>query len=214
MTVAGSYSSRHPNWPVVIINSTILLGVRSCFSLDCSSVEDSPVANERYTRTNQKIYFAGLALDACRKAAFSRPANGLALIQAEREAAIFHLYGALLGLCHEIAGYYSLAEADAPRVELLLNEKVLQAAPCPELSELIELSAQSQSWLVQLLEAYELLFLPPREPRTIKLDPRLPVIQAVNLQEIEPELTLEQLESWRQQLKNLAMRFRETLTEW
>ena len=172
------------------------------------------MANERYTRTNQKIYFAGLALEACRKAEAARPANALALIQAEREAAFFHLDGALLGLCPEIAGYSRFPAADLAQVEAFLNQKVLQASPSPELSELMELSAQSQSWLAQLLGLYQQLFMPPREPKVAKVDPRLPVIPALNLQEEEPPLSLEQLEHWRQQLKGLAMRFRETLTEW
>ena len=41
------------------------------------------------------------------------------LVQAERESALFHLYGALLGLCHEIGGYYRLPTASS--VEQLLE---------------------------------------------------------------------------------------------
>lgn len=41
-----------------------------------------------------------------------------------------------------------------------------------------------------------------------------PLIQAVNLDEVEePELSREVLESWRQQLKGLTVRFREGLSE-
>lgn len=172
------------------------------------------MANERYTRTNQKIYFAGLALEACRKAESSRPANALALIQAEREAAIFHLYGALLGLCHEIAGYYRMPGADVRQAESLLEQKVLDATPSPELSELIELSGRPESWLAQLLASYQGLYLPPQEPRKAKTDPGLALIEAVSLQDEEAPLTLEQVEGWRQSLKSLAMRFRESLVEW
>jgi hypothetical protein len=71
------------------------------------------MAHELYTRTNQKIYFAGLALEAMNKASEGRAMNAQALVQAERESAIFHLYGALLGLCHEIAGFYRLSQASA-----------------------------------------------------------------------------------------------------
>ena len=63
-------------------------------------------ANELYTRTNQKIYFAGLSLEALGRAEEGKEMNAIALVQAGREAALFHLYGALLGLCHEIAGFY------------------------------------------------------------------------------------------------------------
>ena len=54
------------------------------------------MAHELYTRTNQKIYFAGLALEAMNKASEGRAMNAQALVQAERESAIFHLYGACL----------------------------------------------------------------------------------------------------------------------
>ncbi|HAB84244.1 MAG TPA: PasA protein, partial [Pseudomonas sp.] len=62
------------------------------------------MAHELYTRTNQKIFFAGLSLESWRKAEETASMNSQGLIQAEREACLFHLYGALLGLCHEIAG--------------------------------------------------------------------------------------------------------------
>ena len=75
------------------------------------------MAQERYTRTNQKIYFAGLALQALNKAEQGQAINAQAQVQAEREAVLFHLYGALLGLCHEIAGYYRLPQDNAPRAE-------------------------------------------------------------------------------------------------
>ena len=122
------------------------------------------MAHELYTRTNQKIYFAGLALDNLRKAEAGTSLHGQGQVQAEREAALFHLYGALLGLCHEIAGYYRLPEANVPRAELLLNQAVLQAAPSPELAELVELAQQSETWLAQLLQAYAKLFQPPQAP--------------------------------------------------
>lgn len=172
------------------------------------------MAHELYTRTNQKLYFAGLALDAWRKAEESRPMNAQALQQAEREAVLFHLYGALLGLCHEIAGFYRLPQPDAPRVELFLDEALLEAAPGPELAELVELANARDGWLAQLLQAYQALFQPPQPPRQAKLDPALPLIQSVSLEDEPVALTRAELESWRQQLKGLALRFRESLTEW
>ena len=53
------------------------------------------MAHELYTRTNQKIYFAGLALENWRRAEEKGAMNAPGLIQAEREASLFHLYGAL-----------------------------------------------------------------------------------------------------------------------
>lgn len=172
------------------------------------------MAHELYTRTNQKIFYAGLSLESWHKAQAGRAMNAQALIQAEREAALFHLYGALLGLCHEIAGYYRLSNSDTPRAEDLLTQAVLDIAPSQELGELVELAQSPDSWLAQLLGAYAELFQPPQAAKKAKLDPSTPLITAVSLdEEIEP-LSRETLEIWRQNLKALAQRFRETLSEW
>ncbi|AYC33442.1 PasA protein [Pseudomonas cavernae] len=170
------------------------------------------MAHELYTRTNQKLYFAGLALTAWQQAEEGRAMNAQALIQSEREAVLFHLYGALLGLCHEIAGYYRLPQSHVPRVELFLLPEVLSQAPCPELAELVELAQQSETWLAQLLAAYAALFQPPQAPKKAKVDPALPLIESVSLDEEVP-LARQELEDWRQQLKGLALRFRESLSE-
>ncbi|UXY54601.1 DUF6586 family protein [Pseudomonas tohonis] len=171
------------------------------------------MAHELYTRTNQKLYFAGLALESLRKAEEGRAMNAQALVQAEREAALFHLHGALLGLCHEIAGFYRLPQAAAPRPELLLTADVLAAAPSPELSELVELAQQPETWLAELLAAHAALFLPPQAPKKAKVDPAMPLIQAVSVDDEPTLLSGVTLEEWRQNLKALALRFREGLSE-
>ena len=140
--------------------------------------------------------------------------NAQALIHAQREASLFHLYGAVLGLCHEIAGYYHSPQAGAPRVELLLNPAALEAAPSPELAELVELAQHSETWLAQLLAAYNALFQPPQALKAAKVDPGLPLIASVSLDDESPVLTHTELDAWRQQIKVLALRFRETLCEW
>lgn len=172
------------------------------------------MAHELYTRTNQKIFYAGLALESWRKAEQGQSMNALALIQAEREAALFHLYGALLGLCHEIAGYYRLPDSAAPRAESFLSQEVLAAAPSQELGELVELTQSPDSWLAQLLKAYGELFQPPQAIKKAKVDPSTPLITAVSLDEEVVPLSRETLDAWRQHLKILAQRFRETLNEW
>lgn len=173
------------------------------------------MANELYTRTNQKIYFAGLSLEALARAEEGRTMNSLALIQAGRESALFHLYGALLGLCHEIAGFYRLPQANASRAESLLTREVLDTIAIPELAEMIELANNPQTWLAKLLAAHQALFQPPRAPHKPKGDVTQPLILAVNLGEEEApdELNREELESWRQNLKGLAIRFRDGLNE-
>ncbi|MDR6715224.1 hypothetical protein J2W83_004864 [Pseudomonas hunanensis] len=172
------------------------------------------MAQELYTRTNQKLFFAGLALESMAKAEQSRAMNAQGLIQAERESALFHLYGALLGLCHEIAGFYRLPQANAARAELLLNDEVLLSVAIPEMAEMLELARQSETWLAQLLAAYADLFRPPVAKKAPKTDVTQPLIQAINLDQAEqPALSRDELERWRKDLKDLVRRFRDALSE-
>ncbi|MEG0969468.1 MAG: DUF6586 family protein, partial [Pseudomonas sp.] len=110
------------------------------------------MAQELYTRTNQKLFFAGLALESMAKAEQGQAMNAQGLVQAERESALFHLYGALLGLCHEIGGYYRLPTASS--VEQLLEGDALNGIAIPEVAELLELARQRETWLAQMLSAY------------------------------------------------------------
>jgi hypothetical protein len=171
-------------------------------------VEIAVMANELYTRTNQKIYFAGLSLEALGRAEAGQEMNAIALVQAGREAALFHLYGALLGLCHEIAGFYRLPQAGSPRAEMIMARDVLETMAIPELAELVD------SWVARLLKAHADMFQPPRVPHVPKGDVTQPLIVAVALEADEPKpLSRQELESWRQELKKLALRFREGLSE-
>lgn len=169
------------------------------------------MANERYTRTNQKLYFAGLALDSWRRAEQGNAFNVQGLVQAEREAALFHLYGALLALCHEVTGYYRLATLEAERVEGMLTRELLEAAPTPELAELYELATQAQTWLGQLLQAYNGLFSAPVAAAVPR--PAAALIETVAVDDAPPSPSWEQVQAWRQQLKDMVLRFRQALTE-
>lgn len=164
------------------------------------------MAQERYTRTNQKLYFTGLAVKALREAESSAALDAPGKAQAEREAALFHLHGAVLGLLQEIAGFYRLTEADAPAVETLLAIP----ADCPELAELRQLAARDDSWLSILRLAYAELFVPPQAPRKRSADAA--VIVAVS-QEPAPTLDAATLERWQTELKQLALRFREAMVD-
>ncbi|WP_060476656.1 MULTISPECIES: DUF6586 family protein [Pseudomonas] len=170
------------------------------------------MAQELYTRTNQKLFFAGLALESMAKAEQSHAMNAQGVVQAERESALFHLYGALLGLCHEIGGFYRLPVVAS--VEQALDDDALNAIAIPEVAEMLELVRQRETWLAQLLSAYSDLFRPPVAIKAPKTDVTQPLIQAVNLDKAEPAvLSRELLESWRNDLKGLVRRFRDALSE-
>lgn len=101
------------------------------------------MAQELYTRTNQKLFFAGLALESMAKAEQSQAMNAQGLVQAERESALFHLYGALLGLCYEIGGFYRLPVVAT--VEQALADDALNGIAIPEVAELLEIARQRET---------------------------------------------------------------------
>jgi len=171
------------------------------------------MANERYTRTNQKLYFASLALESWRAAGLLHAVHAQGRAQAEREAALFHLHGAVLALCHEVAGYYRMPQGDAGQVEVFLEAGRLADRPSPEFSELAELAGRQDSWLGQLIRAHGLLLQPPRETAKAERVSSVPLITAINLAEEEATLTPERVGAWCSELKMLVVRFREGLSE-
>ncbi|RDL18445.1 hypothetical protein D884_03266 [Pseudomonas sp. URMO17WK12:I10] len=170
------------------------------------------MAQELYTRTNQKLFFAGLALESMAKTEQSQAMNAQGLVQAERESALFHLHGALLGLCHEISGYYRLPALAT--VEQALAHDAFNGIAIPEVAELLELARQRETWLAQMLAAYADLFRAPVMRKPPKTDVTQPLIQAVSLDEQVPApLSRAELEAWRSNLKALVRRFRDALSE-
>lgn len=173
------------------------------------------MAKELYSRTNQKMLFAGLSIANWRQAEASSAVDVMVSIQAEIEASLFHLYGAVLGLCGEIADYYQLP-AEHTDVESFLCPAVLDRVPSPELALLLELMKQPDSWLSRLLSAYRQLFVAgvlPRAERRVPPPADGALITLVSVQE-KQRLTVEQVEQWRGQLQEVISHCRESLVEY
>ena len=91
---------------------------------------------------------------------------------------------------------------------------MLEAIAIPELAEMVELARAPQTWLAQLIATHGALYQPLQAPKKVKADVFQPLIVAVNLDDETPhELSRETLEEWRQNLKSLAIRFRDGLNE-
>lgn len=171
------------------------------------------MANELYTRTNQKLFFASRALQDWREACSSEAINAPALQQGACESALFHLHGALLALCHEVAGFYRLPNASATHVSRLLDQQLLAEKPSPELALLAERAAEQGGWIGQLRKAYADLSRPPKPEKSSDKSADNLII-AVAVDDGEPELTPDLLESWLRALKDLALHCRAGMSEW
>ena len=145
-----------------------------------------------------------LATKALREAESGAALDAVGRAQAEREAALFHLHGAVLGLLHEIAGFYRLPGADASTVDALLAIP----ADCPELAELRQLVGREECWLAVLLAAHAALLAPPRAPHKAA-DSNLIATASVQPARVDAD----RLQAWQLELKNLALRFREAMVD-
>ncbi|MCJ8169214.1 DUF6586 family protein [Atopomonas sediminilitoris] len=172
------------------------------------------MANEPYTRTNQRIYFTGLVLDQWRQSDRGTPAIQPALEQCLRESALFHLYGATLALGQEIASFYRLPIANEVRVDRLISRTSLQQHPGAELAELVEIMEAEHSWLKALVQHYDALHYPVQPSALSKIDPAVNLISRSGEQVEDVPLSRDTLSEWRDQLKQLVLRLREGLNEW
>lgn len=141
------------------------------------------MAQELYTRTNQKLFFAGLALESMAKAEQSQAMNAQGLVQAERESALFHLHGALLGLCHEIGGFYRLPVVAT--VEQALADDALNGIAIPEVAEPAGAGPPARNVVGANAECLCRFVPTTGRQESTKTDVTQPLIQAVNLDEPE-----------------------------
>ncbi len=116
----------------------------------------SRVARYHADRTNQKLYFARLA---CQQA---EQLEHVQQVQAQREAAVFHLYGAVFAFLQELARYYRLNEL-RPTLQNVEQHMADRGQVSPEIQVLKQLS--SDGFLAELNRAYLMCQYAP-EPTT------------------------------------------------
>lgn len=122
------------------------------------------MANEIYTRTNQALSFARLALASWESAEGSADLGTATQVRYHREHVLFHGYRAVLALIHEVAERYRWPLLDARSVEQIVHGELAERFPGPEFGELTELARDEGSWLAGLLQAWGQLFAPAAAP--------------------------------------------------
>ncbi|WP_313659181.1 DUF6586 family protein [Acinetobacter variabilis] len=105
------------------------------------------VARYHADRTNQKLYFARLA---CQQA---EQTDHVQQAQAYREAAVFHLHGALLAFLQELVRYYRLNDL-SPTLKSIEELMAAKGQVSPEVTVLQHLS--KDGFLAELKRAYRL----------------------------------------------------------
>ncbi len=116
----------------------------------------SRVARYHADRTNQKLYFARLS---CQQA---EATEHIQQAQAAREAAVFHLHGAMLAFLQELVRYYRLADP-TPTFKSIEELMAAKGQISPEISILQKLA--KDGFIAELKRAYRLCQYAP-EPST------------------------------------------------
>ncbi len=107
----------------------------------------SRVARYHADRTNQKLYFARLA---CQQA---EQTEHVQQMQAYREAAVFHLHGAILAFLQELVRYYRLNELQ-PTFKSVEDAMAEKGQVSPEVAVLQQLA--KDGFIAELKRAYRM----------------------------------------------------------
>ena len=107
----------------------------------------SRVARFHADRTNQKLYFARLSCQQAEQTEHVQQA------QAHREAAVFHLNGAVLAFLQELVRYYRLNDSN-PTLKSIEELMAAKGQISPEVAILQELS--KSGFIAELKRAYRL----------------------------------------------------------
>lgn len=163
------------------------------------------MANEPYTITNQKLYFAKLALANWQALEESAELNK-PLLKAQQEVVIFHLYSVLWAIYNEIASFYRFPLlTDTTPLNQFLTKPFIEQYPSPELNELFTLLATPSSVIAIINKAWLELF---------NIVPAIKqVAQTIAIKDIDETLGYQALQKNLQELTALISRFRSGLTE-
>lgn len=169
------------------------------------------MANEVYTRTNQALYFARLAIEAWSEAAASDALSAITMARYHREHAIFHLHRTVLAVAHEVADRYRWPLLEVRSLEQMLDPQTSARFPGPELAELTELAQAPDSWMGRLLRAWNALNLPPRPEESKAPSDDLIAVSAVRT---ERDWSLDDAREAHAALTERVNCYREGMVEW
>ena len=166
-------------------------------------------------RTNQKLNFARLHLDALKNAQNSSAWSKHALIESYQESVLFHLASTYSALLREVAERYSVeTESIVGLPDLVLGfEKA--GYESPELSELQQLEARQDSWLHKLLKAYAACWVAvDKQTATISSSLSEIHVMQVNPDHAEDQDVYTEYQAWLSNMRQLVDRLREGMQEW
>jgi len=168
-------------------------------------------------RTNQKLGFVRLHLDALNQAQQSNAWNKHGIVESYNESVLFHLKGAVHAFIREIGERYRLDVSVIDDIAGLQAQFESTGQESPELNELEQLAARPGSWLERLERAYTACWSAQAE-RAKPTDgsqslSEIHVVQ-VNPDHAEDGELLSEFRQWFSELNSLVDRQRSAMLEW
>jgi len=167
-------------------------------------------------RTNQKLNFARIHLDALRDGCQSNGWNKHILIESYNESVLFHLASAYDAFLHEIAERYNLDTSHITSYRTLAEDMELSGQECPELAELSVLEADNSSWLHKMVRAYEACWRATDRSAPVSAASSVSEIHVaqVNPAHTDESEILKEYQHWFDALRDLIDRQRSGMQEW
>ncbi|WP_299196884.1 DUF6586 family protein [uncultured Amphritea sp.] len=168
------------------------------------------------TRTNQKLNFTRIHLDALKVAQESTGWSKHALIESYNESVLFHMVSAYSSLLREIAEQYRFDANRISKLSQLTEQMEAQGLEAPEVIELQQLHNDSGSWLHQLLAAYKACWRAEEHKASAA---QAHSVSEIHVMQINPDHAedadiLKEYQNWFNQFKLLIERLRAGMQEW
>lgn len=167
-------------------------------------------------RTNQKLNFARLHLEALKNAQNSSAWSKHALIESYQESVLFHLASSYSALLREVAERYSVETESIVGLTDLAWGFEQAGFESPELNELQQLEARQDCWLHKLLRAYAACWVAVDRQQASTSSTSLSEIHVmqVNPNHAEDQDVYTEYQAWLDSMRQLVDRLREGMQEW
>ncbi|SFG61473.1 DUF6586 family protein [Neptunomonas qingdaonensis] len=175
------------------------------------------MSNVYLVRTNQKINFARIHLDALTVAQSSTKWSKHNEIESYNESILFHLASGYASFLREVAERYSFDTSKVSRLADLESMFEESGQESPERSELSILEQSEVSWLHKMLAAYDACWKAMDNHSTVASDTvsisEIHVVQ-VNPNHAEDGDILAEYKLWLNEFRSLVERLRSDMQEW
>ncbi|MCD8512476.1 MAG: hypothetical protein LRY63_03015 [Nitrincola sp.] len=166
-------------------------------------------------RTNQKLNFVRLHLDALQAAQNSNTWSKHALIESYQESILFHLVSAYSSLLREIAERYQVDVDSVTTIDDLERGFEKSGFESPELNQLLNLEADPDNWLHKLQKAYAACWraVDKEKPSNAASQSEIQVMQVNPNHQGDKDVFIE-YQQWLGEMRTLVEKLREGMQEW